>query len=409
MGKLLQINPVIRESTSTGRIMREIAEMAMAAGWESYIAYGKGRDGLRPSTSHTIPVGNRPDSALHLLLTRIFDMHGLASRRATRRFVREIERIDPDIIHIHNIHGYFLNYKIFFDYLARSGKRVIWTVHDCWLFTGHCYHYTAAGCGRWQTGCHDCPQKGAFPKSLLFDRSRKNYRDRRAAFTSVPGMTIVTVSEWMRGEMSHSFLKGCRFKVINNGIDTTLFSPAAKFPDIGGLDALRGKTIILGVASIWLKEKGLGDFAALAAMCRDDERILLIGQMDATLRAALPDTVITLPRTENAAQLAALYTFATVLVNPTWQDNYPTVNMEAIACGTPVITYRTGGSPEMIGAGTGYVAECGDIAAIRSGIDAIRASDREELRRICRNYALAHFKKENNYKDYLSLYEESAG
>lgn len=200
MPKLLQINPVLRMNTSTGRIMQEIGDVAMSAGWESFVAYSKGRDGMRESTSKTVPVGNRFSVAVHGLGTRLFDRHGLASNGATKAFIKKIEEIDPDIIHIHNIHGYFLNYQILFDYLSRAGKPVIWTIHDCWLYTGHCYYYTSAGCDRWKTGCGHCPQKRQFPASLVFDRSEKNFKDKANAFCSMPKdlMTIVPVSEWQK-------------------------------------------------------------------------------------------------------------------------------------------------------------------------------------------------------------------
>ena len=152
MKKLLQINPVIRINTSTGRIMQEIGELAMQNGWENYIAYSRGRDGIKPCKSHIIPIGNRWNVAWHGIMTRLFDSHGLESKRATRKFVQQIEELKPDIIHIHNVHGYFLNYKILFNYLAHCDIPVIWTVHDCWLYTGHCYHYMYAGCNKWQTG-----------------------------------------------------------------------------------------------------------------------------------------------------------------------------------------------------------------------------------------------------------------
>lgn len=188
MRKLLQINPVLRTNTSTGRIMQEIGELAMQNGWESHIAYSYGRDGILPCKSHTIPVGDRWSVAWHGIATRLADRHGLASAGATRRFVRRIEAIRPDIIHIHNIHGYFLNYRILFDYLSGIDTPVVWTVHDCWLYTGHCFYYSYAGCGKWQTGCGDCPQRREFPASWLVDRSQRNHADKREAFTSVPAV-----------------------------------------------------------------------------------------------------------------------------------------------------------------------------------------------------------------------------
>ncbi|MCS2261970.1 glycosyltransferase [Bacteroides thetaiotaomicron] len=179
MKKLLQINPVLRTNTSTGRIMQEIGELAIQNGWESYIAYSYGRDGVKPCRSKQIPVGNKWDVALHGVVTRLFDAHGLMSQVATQKLVDQIQKIKPDVIHIHNIHGYFLNYQILFDFLSQNDIPVIWTVHDCWLYTGHCYYYTFIGCNKWQTGCGHCPQQRKFPASWLTDRSRQNFIDKR--------------------------------------------------------------------------------------------------------------------------------------------------------------------------------------------------------------------------------------
>ena len=407
MPKLLQINPVLRMNTSTGRIMQEIGDLAMEAGWESYVAYSKGRDGLRGSSSQTVPVGNRFSVAMHGLETRLLDRHGLASDGATREFVKRIQEIDPDIIHIHNIHGYFLNYQILFDYLSKAGKPVVWTVHDCWLYTGHCYYYTAAGCDRWKTGCHHCPQKRQFPSSLLFDRSARNYSDKRRAFCSMPKdlLTIVPVSEWMRGEMSESFLKDYRFRVIHNGIDTNIFSPSDSDAAVRERYGIGGRRIILGLASIWCREKGWDDFIALSKTLRDDEVIVMVG-VKPEQAGALPQGIIPIARTENVRQLAELYSAAEVFVNPTLQDNYPTVNLESISCGTPVVTYNTGGSVESITPATGAVVPQGDISALRQAITRIEDEGKSRYKTPCREYALAHFRKEDRYADYLRLYEE---
>ncbi len=391
MKKLLQINPVIRLNTSTGRIMQEIGELVMQHGWDSYIAYSRGRDGIKPCQSKLIPVGNRWSVGYHGMMTRLFDCHGLASDGATRQFIREIEQLQPDIIHIHNIHGYFLNYQILFEYLSQSSAHVIWTVHDCWLYTGHCYHYSFAGCSKWKTGCRECPQQRKFPASLLFDRSQQNFADKRAAFTSIPKdkLVIVPVSEWIRNEMQSSFLKDYPFRVIHNGINTEV--KRAAFTSIpkdklvivpvsewirnemqssflkdypfrvihNGINTevfnlfdtqavkekyqLQGKHILLGVASIWSKEKGLDDFIQMASLLKEDEQIVLVG-VDEKTQKQLPANIRSIRRTENVRQLAELYAAADAFINPTWQDNYPTVNLESIACGTPVVTYRTGGS-----------------------------------------------------------------
>jgi len=403
MGKLLQINPVIRDSTSTGRIMKGIGVIVCSKGWDSYIAYSRARDGVKDvEGSSIVPVGNKVDLLLHFLATRLFDAHGLASKVTTKRFIRKVRKIDPDVIHIHNIHGYFLNYKILFRYLRDSGKPVVWTVHDCWLYTGHCYHYSSAGCMKWKEGCHDCPQKKTFPKSILFDRSKRNYRDKKEAFSSLGDkLTIVTVSEWLRDEMRNSFLGGCRFKVIHNGIDLNVFDAAGPETSLA-----KGKKMILGVASIWLKEKGLDDFKKLAEQLDNNEVIVLIGKMSEQQRKSLPKSIITLERTSDIHELASLYRSAIAFVNPTWQDNYPTVNMEATACGTPVITYRTGGSPESVVDGqTGFVVEQGDVEGILSALRKIESSDRKDWRDRCRTWALKEFGKTDRYSDYIALYE----
>ena len=406
MKKLLQINPVLRVNTSTGRIMQEIGELAMLHGWKTYMAYSKGRDGIKECKSEIVPVGDVWSTAWHGLETRLLDRHGLASDRATREFIKRIETIAPDIVHIHNIHGYFLNYRILFDFLSKSGIPVVWTVHDCWLYTGHCYYYSYAGCNKWQTGCGHCPQKKEFPASYFSDRSHRNWLDKKTAFTSMPldKLTIVPVSDWIREEMSRSFLKDYHFQVIHNGINTEVF-------DVYDATAVRqqyslgDKYIFLGVASIWSREKGLADFIKMSELIRQDEVIVLVGIKPEDMKL-LPKNVVAIARTENIRQLAELYSAADVFINPTWQDNYPTVNLEAIACGTPVVTYRTGGSIEAITDTTGFIVEQGDVAGLVDAARCIIRRGKEAYRNVCRQYAVANFRKEDRYADYLNLYRQ---
>ena len=405
MKKLLQINPVIRTNTSTGRIMQEIGELAIANGWDSYIAYSGGRDGIKPCRSKLIPVGGKLSVALHGIWTRLTDRHGLASVIATRRFVRKIKELQPDIIHIHNIHGYFLNYKILFEYLSTADIPVVWTVHDCWLYTGHCNHYASVGCDKWMTQCEKCPQLSSFPASMLLDSSRRNFNEKRRLFTSVDDMTIVTVSDWMREEMGMSFLKDCQFKVVHNGVDLNVFNVGADSSEVRERYGLGDKHLILGVTSIWCREKGWDDFMELATMINEDEAIVLVGVTQEQMRK-LPHNVTGIPRTENVAQLAALYSAATALVNPTWQDNYPTVNLESIACGTPVITYRTGGSVESVCEDTGYVVGQGDVEGLLTAFRKIKEAGKQTYVGRCRNYAIRYFGKNERYQEYMALYQE---
>lgn len=398
--KLLQINPVVRLNTSTGRIMKEIGELAMAHGWESHIAYSGGRDGLPSHSSQLMPVGNKRDVAWHALMTRLFDAHGLASPRATRHLIRQIEKLDPDIIHIHNVHGYWLHYPLFFEYLKRSGKPVIWTVHDCWLYTGHCYYYSFARCAKWRTGCGRCPQKRSFPASWIFDRSVANWKDKQAAYGAMRNILFVPVSDWIRQEMASSFLGRHRFQVIHNGIDLSVFCPEAAEKE-------REIILYLAVASIWHEEKGFPDLVQVAGLLREDEQLVLVGKMTEDQKKRMPARVHIVERTENVQALAALYAQATVLLNPTWQDNYPTVNLEAIACGTPVVTYRTGGSVEALTEATGRIVPQGDVPAMLVAAREL-AADRTVTSVRCREHALRHFDKEACYLHYIALYERLA-
>ena len=385
--------------------MQEIGELAMANGWESYVAYSGGRDGVKPCKSKLMPVGGKLDVAFHGLWTRLTDRHGLASWFATKRFIREIKELNPDVIHIHNIHGYFLNYKMLFEYLKEAGTPVIWTVHDCWLYTGHCYYYSSIGCDKWMNGCGNCPQRTAFPTSWFIDRSKQNLKDKSEAFNSIKDkLTIVPVSEWIRGEMSRSILQNCHYQVIHNGIDLNVFDVQPDDKAVREKYGLGDKHIILGLASIWSKEKGWDDFMEMSKMLNGDEVIVMVGVTEEQQKR-LPENVVGIRRTENVRQLAELYSAAVAFVNPTWQDNYPTVNLESIACGTPVVTYRTGGSIEAVTEKTGYVVEQGDVKGL---LDAVREIERKgnlEYKADCRTHALANFRKEDRYADYLKLYE----
>lgn len=406
MKTLLQINPVLRVNTSTGRIMQEIGELAMQYGWRSCIAYSKGRDGIKSCQSEVIPVGNKWSTIWHGLETRLFDRHGLASNEATRLFVKQIQELKPDVIHIHNIHGYFLNYQILFDFLAKSNIPVVWTVHDCWLYTGHCYYYSYAGCNKWQTGCGHCPQKKEFPASWLIDRSHQNYEDKKQAFTSLPldQLTIVPVSEWIREEMQYSFFRNNQFHVIHNGINTNIFNiynPEQVKQKYG----LNGKHILLGVASIWSREKGFDDCIQMADLLHPDEMLVLVG-VRPEQQKKLKKNMLGIPRTENIHQLAELYAAADAFINPTWQDNYPTVNLEAIACGTPVVTYRTGGSIEAITDQTGFIVPQGNVKEMLEAARLISQRGKAYYQQPCRTYALENFRKEDRYQDYLDLYDK---
>lgn len=338
--KVLQINTVCGVG-SVGRIVRQIHEALREKGHESYIAYGRkplGCDGA-------IRIGGDLDVYFHVFLTRVFDLHGFGSKKATKKFLKIVEEINPDIIHLHNIHGYYLNIEVLFDFLKSFDKPVVWTLHDCWAFTGHCSYFTYAKCERWKTGCYSCPEKKSYPRSVIFDNSKSNYARKKKAFIGVKNMTLVTPSQWLAGLVKESFLGDYPVQVIPNGIDTEVFKPTpSDFKKRYGLD---GKFLILGVANVWGKRKGFDYFLDLSKYLSDDEIIVLVGLSDERIKN-LPNNIIGIKRTNSAKELAEIYTAADVFFNPTLEDNYPTVNLEAQACGTYVITFDSGGAKETI-------------------------------------------------------------
>lgn len=400
MPKLLQINVAINYG-STGKIAEQVGSLVMQWGWDSYIAHGRY---INTSKSKAIKVGGILDWFFHALMTRLTDKHGLFSRLATKRLIRKIQKISPDIIHLHNIHGYYINYKILFEYLRNADIPVVWTLHDCWTMTGHCTHFEFAKCDRWKTGCFDCPEKMSYPTSLLFDRSRKNHIEKRELFTSVKNMTIVPVSNWLGGIVKESFLKDYEVNVIHNGVDIQKFQPTQS--KIREEYSIFDKKIILGVASPWGRRKGLTDFFELGQHISSEKyQIVLIGLSENQIKQ-LPNGIIGLTRTESVEALAKWYSVADVFVNPTYEDTYPTTNLEAISCGTPLITYRTGGSPESVTLQTGRVVERGNVEGIAKAIEAICAEDRNEVRKLCRDYAVANFDQKECFKKYIDLYAE---
>jgi glycosyltransferase involved in cell wall biosynthesis len=281
-------------------------------------------------------------------------------------------------------------------------------MHDCWAFTGHCSYFDHVHCEKWKQECHSCPIKHAYPASWFLDRSRRNYRRKKALFTSLTQLTVVTPSNWLAELMKSSFFKQQEIKVINNGIDLDAFHPAAGTGTLQEKYRLQGKTVILGVASIWSERKGLNDFLAFHKSLRADEKLILVGLSKKQIKMLPPD-ILGLERTESVAELASFYALARVYLNPTYLDNFPTTNLEALACGTPVITYRTGGSPEAVDQKTGIVLPKGHVEGIRDAIDQVLQTKPDVLRDLCRERASSYFSKTDRFRDYIALYQELTG
>ncbi len=357
--KLLIINSLC-DSKSTGSICLSIAKQYRDLGFDVAIAYGRSgvtkEDGICK-----IRIGSKFDVFLHTLKSRLFDMAGFGSVQSTRRFIKWAETFNPDIVWIHNLHGYYINVALLFDWIkSRPQMQIKWTLHDCWSFTGHCTHFECIQCEKWKSGCHDCQQVRNYPKSLFIDRSKLNYKRKKEAFTSVSDMTIITPSIWLRNLVSQSFLKDYSIEVVNNKIDRNVFFPRERNYFKKNYD-LNNRIIILGVASDWDEKKGLEDFIKLSCLLSNEYQIVLVGLTDKQLNQ-IPRNIIGIKRTNSADELAEIYSSSDLFLNLTYQDTYPTVNLEAQACGTPCITYRTGGSPESVPAQN--VVSQGDLVGV---------------------------------------------
>lgn len=399
MKKVLIIN-VSANSGSTGRIAENIGRTAIANGFDSYFAYGRI---ARDSQCKLIRIGSDKDIRWHGLQSRIFDNQGFASTKATQLFVEKIKRIQPDIINIHNIHGYYANIDILLNYLATTNIPVVWTLHDCWNFTGHCAFFDYAGCDRWKTHCHHCPRKKGYPSSYVFDSSSKNYEKKKALFGRMHNLHFVTPSQWLADLTKESFLSRFPVHVINNGLDLSVFKPIVNERTKSKMGIQLGQKVILGVASVWHKRKGLDDFIQLAKAL-PEHKIVLVGLTEKQVKE-LPQVMVGVTRTENTRELAELYSMADVFVNPTYADNFPTTNIEALACGTPVITYRTGGSPESVSKSTGLIVEKGAIESLINSVKQILTSDREKMRFECRKRAERLYDQNKLFQDYINLFD----
>ena len=377
---------------STGRICTDIAEILEANGHECKIAYGR-EEVPQKHQKYAVRIGNAKSVKWDALKTRLLENAGLNSKCTTKKLIQQIQEYNPDVIHLHNLHGYYVNVEVLFRYLKTCGKKIVWTLHDGWAFTGHCAYFDFAGCEQWKNGCEKCPQKKEYPKSILLDKSKRNYAKKKELFTGIPNFTIVTPSQWLANLVKQSFLKEYEVKVIRNGIDTKVFKPTDS--GVRQIYGLQDKKILLGVASAWVERKGVTDFITLSQSLGEGYQVVLIGVTEAQ-KKTLPKEILAITRTNNVQELAGWYTAADVFLNPTYEDNYPTVNLEAQACGTPVITYATGGSVENVPEEN--VVTRGDVQAMIKQIEEGTYS-----REVVKNVS---WKKDECYGEYVALYEE---
>lgn len=403
MPTLLQINTALNRG-STGRIAEEIGATATAAGWNCFIAHGARY--CNPSHLKAIRVDSLWNERVHYgWHSLLLDRHGLGSTHATQQLIHHIEEeIRPDIIHLHNIHGYYLNYRVLFEYLARTDIPVIWTLHDCWPFTGHCTHFDLIGCDRWKTGCYDCPQRTAYPCSLFVDRSKENYRLKRRLFTSiVDRLILVPVSEWLGGLVRQSFFGDCRVQVIHNGINLTDFCPR-ETRSIRLKYNLPDKHILLGVATSWDKRKGLHDYYKLSEIIPNDCQLVLVGLASHQIKQ-LPAKIMGIERTENVVELSELYSAADIVLNLSYEETFGLTTVEGFACGTPAVVYNCTASPELISTKTGIIVDGGDIEQLSVAIRQIISNSKAHYSSACRARTERLYNMDDKFAEYIALYK----
>lgn len=395
--KIVQINAVYGIA-STGRIVKGIEECARENGMECVAAYSQGT----ADDAQAFRFGSTAEQKLHALLSRITGLQGYFSQFGTRTLLKRLDEIKPDVVHLHNLHSNNINLKMLLKYLAKNDIATVLTLHDCWFFTGKCCHFTMAGCEQWKTGCGSCPNLKEDNKSYFLDRSRKMLYDKKRWFGQIPRLAVVGVSNWVTNLARESFvLSGAAlYRTIHNGIDLDSFYP--RKTDLKQKLGLDGKFVVLGLAMGMSKRKGYYDFLQLVKILPEDVKLVLAGLTKEQIER-LPEGIVGIERTHDVSRLAEIYSMADVFVTPTHEDNFPTVNMEALACGTPVITYRTGGSPEALDETCGIVVDCGDIEALKSAI--INAKEQSFPSQVCIDRA-QQFNREERYLDYIALYKE---
>ena len=402
MLKLFQIN-VVANSGSTGKIAEQIGILARNNGWDCYMAYGRW---AYNSSLKLYKIGTKKDVYLHGLKSLLLDKHALGSKRATKELIEEIRKVKPDLIHLHNIHGYYLNLPLLCDFLAEYGKPIVMTLHDCWTVTGHCVHFQDINCDKWIKGCHHCTNLKGYPKSLFIDNTQNNWNIKKKAFRKIlPLLTIVPVCNWLGDIVSQSYLKEANRRVIVNGIDLDVFKPKENVSAIRTKYKLDNKFVILAVSNGWNSTKGFEDILWLRERLSDEYVFVMVG-VSPKQKNNLPPGIVGICKTENVNQLAELYVMADVFLNPTYQDTLPTVSIEALACGTPVIGYNTGGSADIIDENVGVLIERGRKDKLLFSLQELKSVGKEFYQKKCREKAISQFDNQKCFQSYLDLYND---
>lgn len=399
MKKLLQLNTSVN-CGSTGRIAEDLGDVVLKAGWKSYIAYGQN---MKPSHSELIKIGTSFDLYCHMLKTRLFDRHGFGSKYATKRLIKQIEEIKPDIIQFQNVHGYYVNLPEILKYIAAKDIPLIWSLHDCWSMTGHCSHFALEGCEKWKTQCEKCPLTHRYPSSWGWDSSRRNYLEKKQLINTVPRLTIVSGSEWLASIAKQSYFKNRNICIIPDGIDTDIFSPKADTDNLRKQYGLENKFVIMASGTTWLPYKGLPDFVKLRAVLSDEFAIVLVGMQQIDIDK-LPSGLIGIPRTKTPEELARWYSLADCVMSLSRLESFGLTPVEGFACGTPAIVYNCTSTPELITPKTGFIAEVGNINDVKMKVEMMKEIGKNYYKRHCRDIALAKYDRNVCFNEYLKLY-----
>jgi len=397
--KILQINAVAQFG-STGRTCKELAQyMNTQTEHRCYTAFSVGE-----ADEYSYHIGSGMDTKIHGLLSRLTGKQAHFSKGATKDLIRWMKQLQPDVVHLRNLHANYIHFPMLMKYLAKEDIPTVITLHDCWFFTGKCCHYTVTGCDRWQTGCHHCPRLKKDNASWIVDATRQLWNEKKALFEAIPRLAVTGVSGWITDEAKKSYLKCAkRIERIYNWIDLDTFAPVPTAQQTRDEMLPAGKKMVLGVASGWSNAKGLDAFLSLAQKLGEEYVICLVGAMPEGVQ--LPDNLYHIPSTDSAQKLAELYTMADVFVTLSAEESFGKVSAEALACGTPVVCYDSTANKELVGDGCGEVLASGELEAMERAIRRICLADKEAYTQTCRQFAYANFKKEDRIRDYLLLYE----
>lgn len=403
--KVLQINSFYKNGGSTGRIAYDLKTLSEEYGIENHVAFGY--EFIPTADPDTFRMEGMFGYYRSILMTRLFASHGFDNIWETLRLIRYMDKVRPDVIHLHNIHSYYIHVGMLFRYIKRHNIPVIWTLHDSWSITGWCTGFDYVQCDKWREGCHHCPLQKEYPKSWFLDRSRSNWHKKRKTFSGVRDLTIVTPSEWLADLVRQSYLKDYPVMTLNNGIDTDIFLPTPS--DIKKELGIDGKRMILSMAMYMMKAKGIDYLLQLRDMLNDNERLVLVGVEAKDVPMLENGRCICLPQTPDVNFLVRMYSAADIFINTTLQDTFPTTNLESLACGTPVVTFATGGSVESVDEETGEIVPQRDTPALLAAIRRVCDKGKAYYAPHCREKALRLYNKRTQFEKYIELYRAKAG